>query len=187
MYDDKKSRVNRLLNRIKQGEHECVSELHDIMAPTLRYLALKYLKNEDEADDLVQDFWCDIVKYAQKYYFYKNGYGYLCKIMNRQALNRYNKLKRQNEQFDEYVDYSKINGYQTNDIAEVVSLRNDINDAMSQLTETQKIIIQKAYFEGKTVREIASDMGISKTQVSRLKTSATEILKDVLTEKGWDK
>ncbi len=70
---------------------------------------------------------------------------------------------------------------------EVVGLRNDINVAMMKLTDMQRIIIQETYFEDKTIRQIAKDLGISKTQVGRLKNDAIEILKNELSIKGWDK
>lgn len=38
--------------------------LHEEISPTIRYIALKYLKNDFDADDLVQDFWADIYKIA---------------------------------------------------------------------------------------------------------------------------
>ena len=54
---------------------EIPKSLYELMSPTIRYIALKYLKNESEADDLVQDFWYDIKKYANGFLIYKNAYG----------------------------------------------------------------------------------------------------------------
>jgi RNA polymerase sigma factor (sigma-70 family) len=107
--------------------------------------------------------------------------------MTRQVLNRLKKLNRQVGNNIAYVDYLKVNNYQTDDSMEVVGLRNDINVAMMKLTDMQRIIIQETYFEDKTIRQIAKDLGISKTQVGRLKNDAIEILKNELNIKGWDK
>lgn len=179
--------LNELLAKVKQGDNDSIVCLYELMSPTIRYIALKYLKNESEADDLVQDFWYDIKKYANGFLIYKNAYGYLCRVMTRQVLNRLKKLNRQVEKNIAYVDYLKVNNYQTDDSMEVVGLRNDINVAMMKLTDMQRIIIQETYFEDKTIRQIAKDLGISKTQVGRLKNDAIEILKNELSIKGWDK
>ncbi len=187
MDKDKKNSLNELLSQIRQGDMNSIIKLYDIMSSTIRYIALKYLKNENEADDLVQDFWYDIKKYANGFVFKKNAYGYLCRVMTRKALNRLKKLNRQVENNIAYVDYLKVNNYQTEDSMEIVCLRNDINVAMLKLTDMQQIIIQETYFEDKTIRQIAKDLGISKTQVGRLKNDAIEILKNELSKKGWDK
>lgn len=187
MEKDKRKIINELLNEIKRGKDECIISLYEIISPTLRYIALKYLKKEEDADDLVQDFWYDIKKYASNYIFKKNAYGYLCKIMNRMAINKYNKIHRETKKHIEFVDYSNIVEYDKNQTLEEVNLRNDISDAMLKLTFFQQVIIQETYFEGKTVRQIAKDTGSSKSQVSRQKIIAIEILKTELTKRGWDK
>ena len=187
MEKEKRKIINKLLNEIKRGKEESIISLYEIISPTLRYIALKYLKNKEDADDLIQDFWYDIKKYASNYIFKKNAYGYLCKIMNRMAINKYNKIHRETKKHIEFVDYSNIVEYDKNQTLEEVNLRNDISDAMLKLTFFQQVIIQEAYFEGKTVRQIAKDTGSSKSQVSRQKIIAIETLKTELTKRGWDK
>ncbi len=187
MDKETKKYLNELLTKIRLGDKDSILCLYKIMSPTIRYIALKYLKNESEADDLVQDFWYDIKKFANGFLIHKNAYGYLCKVMTRQALNRLKKLNRQFQNQIEFIDYLKLENYQTEDPMEIVDLRNDINVAMLKLTDKQQIIIQQTYFEDKTIRQIAKVLGISKTQVGRLKNEAIEILKIELSKKGWDK
>lgn len=187
MDKDTKKSLNELLIKARLGEEDSISRLYELMSPTIRYIALKYLKNESDADDLVQDFWYNIKKFANGFLIHKNAYSYLCRVMNRQALNRLKKLNRQSENNLEYVDYIKVKNYQAEESLEDIDLRNDINNAMLKLTDTQKVIIQETFFEDKTIRQIAKDIGISKTQVGRLKNEAIEILKNELSKKGWDK
>lgn len=187
MDKETKKTLNELLTRIRQGDTDSISSLYEIMSPTVRYIALRYLKNENDADDLVQDFWLEIKKYADGFLINKNAFGYLCKVMNRLALNKLKKLNMQIQNNIEFVDYLKIENYQTDDTMEIVGLRNDINHAMLKLTQLQQIIIQETYFEDKTIRQIAKDLGVSKTQVGRLKNEAIETLKIELSKKGWDK
>ena len=187
MDKETKKYLNELLTKVKQGDEDSILCLYELMSPTIRYIALKYLQNESDADDLVQDFWYDIKKYAKSFLIQKNAFSYLCRVMTRQALNRIKKLNRQVENDFAYVDYLKVENYQNEDSIEVVGLRNDINNAMLKLTDIQKIIIQETYFEDKTIRQIANDLGISKTQVGRLKNEAIETLKIELSKKGWDK
>ena len=52
-----------------------------------------------------------------------------------------------------------------------------IMQAMSKLTDKEKNIINKRFFEGRTQMEVASEIGISQAQVSRLEKSAISHLK----------
>ena len=52
-----------------------------------------------------------------------------------------------------------------------------IKQAMEKLNEKEKMIVNKRFFEGKTQMEVASEIGISQAQVSRLEKSALSHLK----------
>lgn len=52
-----------------------------------------------------------------------------------------------------------------------------IMQAMSKLNDKEKMIINKRFFEGRTQMEVASEIGISQAQVSRLEKSAISHLK----------
>ena len=58
---DKKKRdqINDCLKGVKRGERDALVSLYDLISPTLRFIALKYLKNEQDAEDLEQDFKCN--------------------------------------------------------------------------------------------------------------------------------
>lgn len=52
-----------------------------------------------------------------------------------------------------------------------------IKQAMSKLNDKERMIINKRFFEGRTQMEVASEIGISQAQVSRLEKSAISHLK----------
>ena len=55
--------------------------------------------------------------------------------------------------------------------------RNIYNLIMKKLNEKEKMIIQKRFFDGRTQMEVASEIGISQAQVSRLEKNALEHIK----------
>ena len=65
MTDEKNQRINECLTEIhiKQSVSH-VELLYDLMGNTIRHIALKYLRDADAADELVQDFWADIHRIA---------------------------------------------------------------------------------------------------------------------------
>lgn len=178
--------INELIIQIKAKGEESVEKLHDMIAPTLRFIAFKYLQNIHDADDLVQDFWVDIYKIADKFNYHKNGFSYLCKIMERKAMNRYKQLYRVRVHTVEFVEYEKEFDYANDDYLRAAELRSIIEEAMRVLSGNEKIVIQLTFFECKTVREIARDLNVSKTHISRIKITAIEKLKKEF-EKTGDK
>lgn len=52
-----------------------------------------------------------------------------------------------------------------------------INEALKRLSDKEKNIIIRRYFDGKTQMEIADEIGISQAQVSRLEKNALDHMK----------
>lgn len=185
MDKERKYTINKYLLGVKSGDKHCLDFLYDEISPTIRYIALKYLQNDFDADDLVQDFWADIQKIATGFVFSQNAFSYLCKVMTRRAINRYKSITRQNQKTVGYVDYESIKQYTVD--TEQMEINDGVEAAMKKLTETERIIIQLTYFEEKTVREIAKELKISKSQASKLKIEAIEKMKLELDEFFVDK
>lgn len=54
-----------------------------------------------------------------------------------------------------------------------------ILEAMKKLSDKEKLIVNKRFFDGKTQMEVAEEIGISQAQVSRLEKSAIERIKRI--------
>lgn len=181
MDTNKKKQINLCLLKIKEERRrEPVEELYELISATVRHIALKYLHNKELADELIQDFWGDIYKIADKFVFYYDGMAYLCKVVKNRAINKYRSVRRERERII-YVDYSSYTALYGEHIdrAELLMI---VGDAMSKLSNTEKIIIQSTYFEEKTVRQIAAELKISKSQVHRHKQNALKVLRKYFSE-----
>ena len=178
MTEGKSKSINECLVQIKRTRKiEYVETLYDLIAPAVRHIALKYLHDGALADDLVQDFWADIYKIADGYGFYFNAYAYLCRVATNRAINKYRRLKNESA-YVTYVDYSSVelsSGIAESDHADLII---SVEQAMKTLSETERIVIQSTYFEDKTIRQIAAEIGLSKSTVGRLKNDAIEKLRE---------
>lgn len=182
-YKQKIEDVNMALEKIKRGDADGIVELYHEMSHTLRYIALKYLQNDANADDLVQDFWADIEYIADRFIYVRNGFAYLCRVMKRRAINRYKMITGRKEVNISYVDYAML-AEASSDFSEQKDLQVSVEIAMKILNEQEKIIIQETYFEDKNIRQIAKDIGMSKSKVGRLKQSALKKMKIFFDESG---
>lgn len=173
----KRNEITDCLKGVKNGDERALVSLYDLISPTLRFIALKYLRNETDAEDLEQDFWMHISKIAEKFSYFQNAYSYLCKVMTNMAINRYKKLHDGKEVCIEYVDYNKIYSYEDTESADK---RMAVQNAINRLDPDERIVIQLSAFEDKTITQIAKEIGMSKSAVGRLKLSAQEKLKNDL-------
>ncbi|MBQ9132472.1 MAG: sigma-70 family RNA polymerase sigma factor [Clostridia bacterium] len=180
MTDEKNERINECLTEIRTKQSVShVELLYDLMGPTIRHIALKYLRDADAAEDLVQDFWADIDRIAAGFLLRRNGRAYLCRVAANRATNRYRRLKGERARVT-YVDYSVCLPVDPTEGDEQTVLRLSVEQAMGQLSEEERIVVQATYFEEKTVRRTAAEMGTSASRVSRLKKQALERLKEML-------
>ena len=171
--NERNRKANECLLRLqKHGTSEYVEALYDLIGPAIRHIGLKYLHDTDLADDFVQDFWADIYEITDRYLFGFNAYAFLCKVATNRAIDCCRRLKGETARIS-YVEYSQL----TDETAADHTLQLAVSHAMQQLPEIQRIIIQSTYFENKTVRQIALELKLSKSQVSRMKAKALEKLK----------
>ena len=192
MLPEKKTKIDICLRQIAKGKTEYADELYDLVQANLFYIALKYMGGRDKAEDLLSDFWCDIVRIAKKYTFFKNAFSYLSKVLTNMALSKLRKegIQRKKEipvtaefleRYECFCDYDVYRSQRAQ------SVRGAIKRGLVRLTEKEKVIVYLTYWEEKTVRECAASMGLSKSTAERIKISAMQKLKSALEQEGWDK
>lgn len=186
MEKEKIETINKYLLGVKTGDRICLELLYKELASTIRFIALRYLQDDHDADDLVQDFWLDIYKTVKGFVCLQNGFNFLCKAMTRRAINRYKKLKNERINCVEFVDYGIVDQERIGDI-DLMNIRAKVDIAFAILTENEKVIIQLTYFEEKTIREIAKEMGVSKSQIGKLKLIALDKMKKQLDKTSGQK
>lgn len=184
MENKTKKEINECLSSIREScDMQSVCRLHSLAGGVFRHIALRYLCNSHDADDLVQDFWADIFQIASKYRYNFDAYAYLCRTFTNMAINRAIKNGRDVSRALNYVDYENV-ASDGGKCMENVILNNSIQSAMASLDEEEKSVVQLTYFEDKTVREIAKMLDKSKSQIARVKKTALAKLKNKLADNG---
>lgn len=177
----RKQRIERLVKDLKtKYDNDYVSELHSLIAASVRYIALKYLQNVSDAEDLVQDFWLNIKRIVDSYHHNRNAFGYLCKAVQNMAINRCKKIQNCRKHEEKYIKFSEL--YRDSYDDERYDVQYTVEKAMNCLTDVQKIIIQISCFEDKTIRETAKVLKMPKSSVQREKLLALKLLKEELSK-----
>jgi len=127
---------------------------------SLRFFAMSFTNNTDDADDLVQDTFLKAVRHADQFEQGSNLKGWLYMILKNTFINDYRKRARHKTFIDEStalsVDYqvnSSVNlGYNK-------CLQDDINKALKMLPYDYYYPFIR-YFEGYKYHEIAQELNI---------------------------
>lgn len=152
-------------------------EIYHTYKKVIYYIALKYLKSEQLAEEAVQEIFfkvfCNIEKVVMLESDKKKGY--LMQIAKNTAIDIYRKEK---------VGFRNINKdeIQTYDIEDEFSLEKtiikkeisrQINSSMNELQEMDRQILRLRYIEEKSEKEIAEILGLSyentRTRIRRAK------------------
>lgn len=143
------------------------------MKPAMLREAERLLHSCAEAEDAVQDvfevLWRNRVRIREK----DNPEG-LC---IRAVKNRCLELLRQKT----YEDLQEWMLVDDGTVQEAVEIRESqwamLNEAIAALPQRQRMLVQKKYLEGKSIREISGETGLSQTNITTILSRASRHLK----------
>lgn len=147
------------------------------MGRVMLAVARGIVRDASTAEDVVQESFLKIVKNVGKYQAGTNGYAWVCKIVRNTALNSVKAAKnRPTADVDEFAFLS--DGI---DVEEKTATRLLVEKLMNSLSPPiVKEMIYMKYFLDMTVREIAKEIGKSKSYVAKEIAKAEEFMKSLL-------
>nr|WP_068891168.1 RNA polymerase sigma factor [Pedobacter panaciterrae] len=127
---------------------------------SLRFFAMSFTKNKDDADDLVQDTFLKAVRYADKFEAGTNLKSWLYMILKNTFINEYRKKSRYKIYLDESMATS--NDYMVNSSGNLginKCVNDDIHKALKMLPYDYYYPFIR-FFEGYKYHEIAQELNI---------------------------
>ncbi len=173
-----------LINRLKNNDADAFDQLFQLYGQRLYDFALKYLKSESEAEEMVQVIFVRLwenrkslrSEYSFKSYLYTVTLNQIRKFFNKRAIS----LK--------YMAYLKDNmseaDNQMSDSIDYGSMLRRIDEIIDKFPERKKQIFLKSRKEGKTSKEIAQELNISVGTVDNQISDALRIIREVLKKEG---
>lgn len=187
MDEQTKKIINKCLMKIKNGNKKYVDVLYYLIAHKLKFIALKYLRNEEEAKDIEQNFWADIYKNAKNFKYADNGYSYLCRIMKCMSVNRYNQIQAERNHTVDDIDTHLIDSFDEDTFIDKLDNRIAVQKAFDKLESIERAVMYLIVYDDKTIGQVAKDLKLSKSKVGRIKLTAEEKLKKELSALGLGK
>ncbi|MCH5154545.1 MAG: sigma-70 family RNA polymerase sigma factor [Clostridiales bacterium] len=178
MNEELRQQINQLIAWIARGNEAALNELARLVSARMLSIARAVVHDRALAEDVVQESFIKIVNKAHRFKQNTNGYAWLCKIVHNTALNAL-RTNKHNADIDEFYDIAA-----TADVAEQSTAALSVSQAMSVLTEQEKLLIYQKYFMDFTVRDSAKATGLSKSTVSRKIAEAEEKMRKFMTSAG---
>ena len=161
------------MRRICLGEDAAVAELYDRHSPMALGLALKILRDAQEAEDVVHDAFVAIVERADQYKAERGTVvAWLVTTVRNLALDRTRRRTRRAQITEEELRHEPADPVlDPESIAWAVRERDAVRRALEKLSPSQRQTLEIAFFEGLSYPEIAErekiPLGTVKSRAAR--------------------
>lgn len=147
----------------------------------LESFALKFTRNTEDANDLVQDTIIKAIRYHNMYTEGTNMKAWLYTIMKNTFINDYRRASRKNSLIQTSGDLNSFHLHKSADknLAEDKFLLKDINKALAKLDPVYSVPFLR-YFEGYKYHEIADELNVPMGTVKTRIHVARQLLKETL-------
>jgi RNA polymerase sigma-70 factor (ECF subfamily) len=167
----------QLVSLLRSGSQFAFERLFENYSQKLYRFSLSYLKSETDAEEIVQDVFLKIWENRNKLKNETSFQSYLFTIAFNAIRKHFNK-KARDERFHTEIIASLAEdspSLESNPDFEALVLKLDL--LIDQMPDRRKEILRKRKKEGKSVRDIATDMNISPKTVENQITEAMNFLK----------
>lgn len=167
-------RLNKLLLKIKCGDKAKAADVYDLTFNHLKYIALHYLFKKSDFEDALCEAYCRMLKYIHSFNILKDGYNWLCRIVQNVA----NDMNKQN---DKYVFQSEVNvdDFSFDEEVDNMLIKDELYRHIKTLPELDRQLLFYRFNMGWTFDEIAQKFNRTKSYVyNRINTIRKKILKN---------
>lgn len=172
-----------LVDQLKAGSKEALSDLYDAYAGMVYGVVLKMIRNEEIAQEIVQDVFLKVWKNIDTYDPAKAKIStWMINIARNRTIDEIRSKQFRNQQENQSIDDSVYEGDKGGSVemkVDAIGLKSVIN----RLRPEQKQLIDYVYFGGYTHEEAAKELNIPLGTVkTRIRSSILELRKLVNVE-----
>ncbi|HPC98046.1 MAG TPA: sigma-70 family RNA polymerase sigma factor [Bacteroidales bacterium] len=148
------------------------------------YFAKSYLKDKDEAEDVVQDVFMNLWRFREQINEYNVFSRYLFKITFNAVCRKFRKMRPGNKSLDSILERLDLEDNSTNLEVEFNNILETVNQLIAKMRSREKEVFLLSTNEQLDNDQIASRLGISRKSVDNYLSNAKTFLKKSLTERG---
>ena len=146
-----------LIQQVAKQDREAFSQLYDRCSSLVFSLAMRMLKVRSDAEDLLQEVFVQVWRQASNYNEERGSVeAWVINIARSRAIDKIRSTRRMEKSFALTDDPARA---ESSDIVESAASESEtrltMNSALANLPETQRKVLELAYFDGLTQTEIA--------------------------------
>jgi RNA polymerase sigma factor (sigma-70 family) len=150
--------MQQLIEGCVNGNRQSQNELYNLLAPKMFVVCLRYSKNHDEAEEILQEGFIKMFEFIHQYKFNGSFEGWVRKIMVNCALQRYRSKRQMHAVVN--IDLTAVEQPGNDDIISQIGTK-ELLKMVQQLSPAYRTIFNLYVLEGMKHREIAEHLGIS--------------------------
>jgi RNA polymerase sigma-70 factor (ECF subfamily) len=174
---------NELVENLRKGDVEAFDLVYEKYAQKLYAFSLKYLKSVEETEELVQSVFLKVWENQQNLKKETSFKSYLFTIAYNEICNLFRRRKYQQKFAAETTTENREASDVTEDQIDYQSVLQQVEMIIARLPEKQKLIFMKSRMEGKSTKEIASELGLSPGTVDNYISEALKFIRSSLKDK----
>lgn len=164
-----------LIRKAREGNIQALNELINNHKDLAYSIALKYLKNKEDAEDVVQNSFIIILKSIKNFRNEAKFSTWLYTIVYHECLKELKNRNQTMEYIPQFVEYENEETY--------VEEKDDINNYLKILKSNEYTTITLFYLKEKSIDEIAKITSLSKVNIKVLLHRARLKLKQAINDK----
>ncbi len=164
----------------KHGEEIGFQKIFNLYYEILFYYAIKFLKQHEEAEELVQEAFVSLFLNRDQFKDPTGIYPYLFTVSKRMIISRFRRKVVENK-YDIHLQHhwsEEMEG--TTESINVRELNIVLQQAIDTLPTKQKVVYAMSKFDGLSYQEIADKIGVSKNTVKNHLISASKRVKSII-------
>lgn len=169
-----------LIFSLKEGDEQAFSSIYHKYHRQLYFIAIKYLKDPDLAEDVLQEVFVKLWSYRENLKEDLSVKGFLITSMRNLILNS---IRNKNTQIVKHLDLLQKTEVSRNDVEDTISLaeyEQIVETGISQLSPAKQQIFRLRTLDGLDNGEVSAQLGLSINTVKFQFSQASKFLRNFL-------
>lgn len=166
-----------LISGIVNRNRQAFDLFYDRYAQIIFNLCVRILKEEAEAEDVLQEIFVQIWREAERFDPSRASVKtWLFTIARSRSLDRYRSRKTAKSRVDDGAEEGLEQLASGEDLQTATVMQRYVSNALGQLTKEQKTVLELSYYQGMTQEEIAARLGEPLGTIkSRIRSALTKL------------
>lgn len=176
--------ASELMRKVAKGDELAFKELFDSFGTFVFRIVNLSLKNPSKAEELTQDIFLKIWRFASKYDPERPFKPWLSRIISNEIISWYRVKKDETESLEEMREVGFEPSFRDKDSDSETDISAALEESISALTDNQRQVVVLKFYQGLKIREVADTLGIGESAVKARLYTALETISRHMKEKG---